>query len=161
MTMKKFLKGKTNGVSTAISEAGRQVGNRLGGHLRLKARARLINSWGRKHPKLVFTSFFAMMGICVCISAIYVLTSSGNGNGSMGQDLELAKASLEGSAKIRAMESASKALYGDVLDRAIACGQELDSLMRLEGKTRDDSIRMVVLSEQFKIYKKALNNEED
>lgn len=58
MTMKKFLiKGKTNGVSTAISEAGRQVGNRLGGHLRLKARARLINRWGRKHPKLVFTGF--------------------------------------------------------------------------------------------------------
>lgn len=157
--MKKYLKTQITSLASAVGKAGQSAGHKAYKGLRLKARSRLINRWGQKHPKIVFTGFFTMMFLC--FGMVFLYSSKHRAADQTASDLLMARQYLESSANIRAMEANTRQTYEEVLDRAIACGQELDSLIHIPEKTPRDSQRITILSQQFQIYKKALDNEEN
>lgn len=159
--MKKYFREKMAGLNTKMEAAGARMKSKAEDRLRFKARARLINRWGRKHPKTVVIVFFSTMFVCFGIVLGYNARYKSQKGSPMTSDLAIFKNTFESSARVRAMEVSTRAAYEDVLDKAISCGQELDSLLNIKDKSKADSLRMLVLSEQFQIYKKALSNEED
>ena len=129
----------------------------IGTRYRLAARIRLANRWAAKHPK---TTFAGVAGTLLLLLVSTVAIDSGNG-----------KQSEPDVSSIAAMEpvfqgfQANKDSHRSVLTDMTVKGQllrhELDSMIAIPVKSREDSLRIILKYRQLENIVKSIKNNDN
>ncbi len=123
--------------------------------LRFKGRVRLINRWGKKHPKrlMVYYSLFACGILMINLIGLF---AGGGSDAKVSDPLNLEKLSADtpfsAMATVNMNRETIHAALTEYAEANIRLAQRFDSLYNLPVKTRTDSIELL------NIYRKLYNN---
>lgn len=126
----------------------------------LRERIAKANAWAAAHKKqttgitISLLSFSLLLGI---LSSMVSLKNSKSGDNPLN-DIEDVNPMFQGIQQIQDAKSFQKAQVTDMVQKGKRLKQELDSLIAIEDKTHQDSVRIIVTYKQLDIIARNLKN---
>lgn len=139
-----------------IEDLTKSLTSKLSSGLRLKGRVRLMNRWGKKHPRklMLYYSFFALS--LLSINLLGLIVDNSNMSDGAGDPLKLNELSTDtpfgGMEKINYNREVIQQTLAEYAEANIQLAQRFDSLYNLPVKSRADSMEMM------NTYRKLYNN---
>ena len=125
----------------------------IGTRYRLAARIRLANRWAAKHPK---TTFAGVAGTMLLLLVSTVAIDSGNGKQS-----EPDVSSIQGFRTIQANKDIHRNVLTDMTVKGQKLRNELDSMIAIPVKSREDSLRIILKYRQLENIVKSIKNNDN
>lgn len=127
---------------------------------KLKGKIRLLNIWAKRHPKRFMASFLVTM-LCIFFLDV-VITSAIKDNAKKGSlPMLIVSQNFDGMRKIENNRENIKSVFSKIVEDGNILIAELDSLKRIENKTREDSIAIINIANQLYNINKILPYEEN
>ncbi len=129
----------------------------IGRRYRLAARIRLANRWAAKHPK---TTFAGVAGTLLLLLVSTVAIDSGNGKQSEPDVSSIAAMEpvFQGFRTIQANKDIHRSVLTDMTVKGQLLRHELDSMIAIPVKSREDSLRIILKYRQLENIVKSIKN---
>ena len=132
----------------------------IGTRYRLAARIRLANRWAAKHPKVTFASVAGTL-LLLLVSTVAI----DSGKGRQGEPDISTIASMEpvfsGFRTIQANKDIHRSTLLDMTVKGQLLRHELDSMIAIPGKSREDSMRIILKYRQLENIVKSIKNNDN
>jgi len=131
----------------------------IGARYRLAARIRLANRWAAKHPKATFAGVAGTLLLLVSTIAI----DSGNGKQSEPDVSSIAAMEpvFQGFRTIQANKDIHRSALTDMTVKGKLLHHELDSMIAIPVKSREDSLRIILKYRQLENIVKSIKNNDN
>lgn len=132
----------------------------IGTRYRLTARIRLANRWAAKHPK---TTFAGVAGTLLLLLVSTVAIDSGNGKQSEPDVSSIAAMEpvFQGFRTIQANKDIHRSVLTDMTVKGQLLRHELDSMIAIPVKSREDSLRIILKYRQLENIVKSIKNNDN
>ena len=127
---------------------------------RLAARIRLANRWAAKHPKATFAG---VAGTLLLLLVSTVAIDSGNGKQSEPDVSSIAgmEPVFHGFRTIQANKDIHRSVLTDMTVKGQLLRHELDSMIAIPVKSREDSLRIILKYRQLENIVKSIKNNDN
>ena len=127
---------------------------------RLGARIRLANRWAAKHPK---TTFAGVAGTMLLLLVSTVAIDSGNGKQSEPDVSSITNMEpvFQGFRTIQANKDIHRNVLTDMTVKGQKLRNELDSMIAIPVKSREDSLRIILKYRQLENIVKSIKNNDN
>lgn len=132
----------------------------IGTRYRLSARIRLANIWAAKHPK---TTFAGVAGTMLLLLVSTVAIDSGNGKQSEPDVSSITNMEpvFQGFRTIQANKDIHRNVLTDMTVKGQKLRNELDSMIAIPVKSREDSLRIILKYRQLENIVKSIKNNDN
>lgn len=158
-SLKTTTRNFVSGIQNWIVEIGNPLKDQIEKKFRLKGKIRLLNMKLRHRPKLLLFSFLGFMAFLFFIDTVATLHFKKNNS----SDKEAAPVivPLAGIQRIQKTNEDIKSYISMLINEGLAKTARLDSLNKIENKTRRDSIEMIELTKELNTLSKLLDHEHE
>lgn len=133
----------------------------IGTRYRLAARIRLANRWAAKHPKTTFAGVAGTLLLLLVSSTVAI--DSGNGKQSEPDVSSIAAMEpvFQGFRTIQANKDIHRSVLTDMTVKGQLLRHELDSMIAIPVKSREDSLRIILKYRQLENIVKSIKNNDN
>lgn len=133
----------------------------IGRRYRLAARIRLANRWAAKHPKATFAGVAGTLLLLLLVSTVAI--DSGNGKQSEPDVSSIAAMEpvFQGFRTIQANKDIHRSVLTDMTVKGQLLRHELDSMIAIPVKSREDSLRIILKYRQLENIVKSIKNNDN
>lgn len=128
----------------------------IGTRYRLAARIRLANRWAAKHPKVTFASVAGTL-LLLLVSTVAI----DSGKGRQGDTIASMEPVFSGFRTIQANKDIHRSTLLDMTVKGQLLRHELDSMIAIPVKSREDSMRIILKYRQLENIVKSIKNNDN
>lgn len=143
-----------------------RLGDRMATRLRTGERIEAVNRWAAENPrKFAKRALCGLVGVFLLGMTSILLTDFRGGPDSLGmedtvEEIHRTSSLLDNMRSRYTMKSRERELEENLMDEAQGLAREIDSICKLPGLTREDTIALVRKKQQFDFIMKTLRHDE-
>lgn len=131
---------------------------RLFKKIQLREKIAAANQWADSHRKQTAIITISVLSLSLVFGILTTIISSKDKSGNYMNSIEDIQGVFAGFQQIQNSKDYQKDQISDMLSRGKSLKNELDSLIRIQNKTHDDSSKIMVKYKQLEIITKNLKN---